>query len=47
MEEKVNRGNLVYKTDNYTYTFQQFEIISSFDKNIFNSKSTFNDADED
>ena len=33
--KKVHKGNLVYKTDNYTCC------------NIYNGKNTLNDADED
>ena len=47
IEKILNRENLVYKTDNYTYSFQKFETIRSFAKTIINSKVNLNDADED
>ena len=34
-EKIVNRENLIYKTSNFTYNFQQFETIRSFAKKIF------------
>ena len=47
MKKMVIREELFYKTDNYIQSFQQFETIRSFAKNIFNSKITLNNADED
>ena len=48
----VNRENLICKKDNtyiYIYIYIYIYTVStkSFVKNIFNSKSTFSDADED
>ena len=43
----VNRENLIYKANYYIYTFQQFETIRPFAKNIRDSKFTINNAGKD
>ena len=47
MEKLLDRKDLVYEADNYIYSFQQFETIKSFAKNIFDGKTTLNDAEKD
>ena len=42
----VNRKDLIYKTENNINSFQQFETIKYFAKNIFNGKITLNNADK-
>ena len=34
-EENIKREDLKYKTKNYTYGFQQFKTIRSFDESIY------------
>ena len=34
-EESIKREDLKYKTKNYTYDFQQFKTIRSFDESIY------------
>ena len=34
IEKKAHKENLVYKTDNCTYSFQQFETVRYF-SNVF------------
>ena len=37
-EEKINRTDLKYKTNNYLYDFQQLETIISFGDSIYTGK---------
>ena len=37
-EEKINRKDLKYKTNNYLYDFRQFETIISFGDSIYTGK---------
>ena len=47
MEKILKREDLVYKTDKYSYNFQQYETIRPFDKNIFAGKITLDNAGKD
>ena len=37
-EEKIKREDLKYKTNNYTYDFQQYETIRCFSDDIYIGK---------
>ena len=43
----MNREDLIYKTNNYIYNFQKFELIRSFAKNICKGKITLDNADNE
>ena len=47
---KIAKGqpkNLVYRTNEYTYSFKNFRTITTFDSDIFNGNITLKEADED
>ena len=46
-EEKIKREDLKYKTKNYTYDFQQYETIRSFDESADTRKAIIAEAEED
>ena len=46
-EEKIRRKDLVYIANKYTYDFQQYKIITSFDDSIYNGKSSIDEAEID
>ena len=46
IENIVKRGDLIYETNKYVYSFQQFETIRSFAKKNFSDKITLNNADK-
>ena len=39
-EENIDEKHLIYKTNKYTFTFQQLETIRSFGHIIFNDNIT-------
>ena len=43
----MNREDLIYKTNNYIYNFQKFELIRSCAKNICEGKITLDNADNE
>ena len=43
----VDRENLVYRKNEFTYSFKNFQTISTFGRDIYNGKITFKEADED
>ena len=43
----VDRENLYYRTNEYTYTFQNFRTISTFGRDIFNGTITLKEANND
>ena len=43
----MNREDLIYRTNNYIYNFQKFELIRSFAKNICEGKITLENADNE
>ena len=47
IEKMINREDLIFKTGENTNNFQQFEKRISFAENVFSSKTTLNNADED
>ena len=47
LEEKIKRKDLMYKTNQYEYDFQQYETIRSFSESIYFAKITTDKAEED
>ena len=47
IERALDREKLYYKTNNYTYNFQNFRTISTFGRDIYNGTITKKEADED
>ena len=47
MEEKIKRKDLIYKTNQYEYDFQQCKTIRSFSESIYFAKITTDKAEED
>ena len=46
IEEKIDRKNITYKTNRYTFNFKQFETIRSFCDSIFTAKTIVGEADK-
>ena len=46
IEKMVDRENLVYKTNKYTYSFKNFITISNFGRDIYNGTFTLKKSDE-
>ena len=46
-EERIKRGDLKYKTKNYTYDFQQYETVRSFGESICTRNVIIDEADID
>ena len=46
MEETIDSKKLVYKTDKHTYDFRKSNTIRTFGKDIYNGKTTLEEADE-
>ena len=47
IEKMVDRENLVYRTNEHTYSFKNFPTINTFGKNIYNGAITLKEADKD
>ena len=47
IEKAVHREKLVYRTNEYTYSFKNFRTISTIVGEIYNGKITLKEADED
>ena len=47
IEKTVDRENLVYRTNDYTYSFKNVRAINTFGRNVYNGKFTLKEADED
>ena len=45
-KKKKNREKLVYKTNKYTYSFENFQTISSFGKHIYDGTITLEEAND-
>ena len=43
----MDRENLVYRTNEYTYSLRNFRTMNIFGTNIYNVKITLREADED
>ena len=47
IEKNVVRENLVYKTNEYTYNFQNFLTINTFGRDIYDGTITLKEPDKD
>ena len=47
IKKKVDRENLVCRTNEYIYSFKNFRAINSFDRDIHKDKITLKETDED
>ena len=47
IEKTVDREELIYRVSEYTYSFQNFQTIKTFGRDIYSGKITLKDADED
>ena len=47
IEKTVDREKLFYRSSEYTYSFQNFQTIKTFGRDIFSVKITLEEADED
>ena len=47
IEKTVDKENLYYRTNKYTFNFQNFWTIRTFVRDIYNGKVTTEEADED
>ena len=45
-EKNVDREKLIYETDEYTYSFENFQTIEAFGRDIYEGKITIKEADE-
>ena len=43
----IDRENLVYKTNEYTYSFNNFRAINTFGRDIYNGTITLKKPDKD
>ena len=46
IEKNVDREKLIYKTNEYTYSFENFQAIKTFGRDIYEGKITIEEADE-
>ena len=46
IEKNVDREKLVYETDEYTYSFKNFQTIKTFGRDIYEGKISIKEADE-
>ena len=46
IEKNVDREKLVYKTNEYTYSFKNFQTIKTFGRDIYEGKITIEEVDE-
>ena len=46
IEKNVDREKLIYKTNEYTYSFTSFQTIKTFGRDIYEGKTTIKEADE-
>ena len=46
IEKSVDRDKLIYETNEYTYSFKNFQTIKTFGRDIYEGKTTIEDADE-
>ena len=47
IEKSVDREKLAYKASRYTYSFQHFQTIRTFGRDIYSGEITLTEADED
>ena len=46
IEKNVDREKLIYKTNEYTYSFKNFQTIKTFGRDIYEGKITIEEANE-
>ena len=46
IEKNVNRGKLIYETNEYTYSFKNFQTIKTFGRDIYEGKITIEETDK-
>ena len=46
IEKNVDRQKLIYKTNEYTYSFKNFETMKTFGRDIYEGKITIKEADK-
>ena len=46
IEKNVDREKLIYKTDEYTYSFKNFQTIKTFGRDIYEGKITIKEDNE-
>ena len=46
IEKNIDREKLIYKTDEYIYSFKNFQAIKTFGGDIYDGKITIKEADE-
>ena len=46
IEKNVDREKLIYETNEYTYSFKNFQTIKTFGRDIYEGKTTIKEADE-
>ena len=46
IEKNVDREKLVYETDEYTYSFKNFQTTKTFGRDIYEGKISIKEADE-
>ena len=46
IEKNVDRDKLIYETNKYTYSFKDFQIIKTFDRDIYEGIITLEKANE-
>ena len=46
IEKNVDREKLIYETNEYTYSFKNFQTIKTFGRYIYEGKITIKEADE-
>ena len=47
IEKMIDRENLIYRTNEYAYSFKNFRKINTFGREIYNDKITLKKADKD
>ena len=46
IEKNVDKEKLIYETDEYTYSFKNFQTIKTFGRDVYEGKITIKEADE-
>ena len=46
IEKNVDREKLIYETNEYTYSFKNFQTIKTFGRDIYEGKIRIEEADE-
>ena len=46
IEKNVDREKLIYETDEYTYSFKNFQTIKAFGRDIYEGNLTLEKANE-